>query len=287
MDIFGEGSDSKNVWISFSDIEAERIELWNNACTGAGINREIRELVVRIDDVQRQELISPKKWLIAFVNEEVDSLSTILSNPYLIILTDQNGVAINLTGPTETIKKLESVNVGVGTSFALEHTGINGISLSMQLEDLVAVQGSEHSLHFFSKWSCVCSPIKQGDQICGFLDISVPLEEDVRFIAHILRRIVNDIESRMISAGPTHKQVLVYEHFDLYSLTNREKQIGFGWLQNQSALQISIALGISEATVRHMLKKVYSKTKCHDRGGFIRKFLVSIPYLWYFQEIQF
>ncbi len=183
-------------------------------------------------------------------------------------------MAVEFTGPANIVNKLESVNVGKGTSFALEHAGINAISLSMQLDTLVAVKGLEHSLTFFSKWSCMCSPIKIGNQIRGYLNLSVSLTENLCFVASLLKRLISDIESRPMLADPMSKKVLIYEHFDLFSLTNREKEIGFGWLQNQSTLQISLALGISEATVRHTLKKVYSKTKCHDRGGFIKKFMV-------------
>ncbi|MEC0227510.1 helix-turn-helix transcriptional regulator [Paenibacillus alba] len=272
MNIFR--GETEHSWIHLPEIEAEQIELWNATFTKTGIDRDHATLPFRLVEIQRQEQLNKEKSLIVVAKEEVDSLSKTISNPHLIIFTNLKGVALAFTGPENIVNILESVNVGLGTSFALEHAGINAISLSMQLDALVAVQGLEHSMTFFSKWNCMCSPIKLGNELRGFLNISVSLAENLSFVASLLKRLISDIESRMMLADPMSKQALIYEHFDLFSLTKREKEIGFGWLQNQSALQISLALGITEATVRHTLKKVYSKTKCHDRGGFIKKFFV-------------
>ncbi|NOV00371.1 helix-turn-helix domain-containing protein [Paenibacillus planticolens] len=274
MNIFSGEMDSEHLWIRLSEIEAKKIALWNATFTETGIDRDIPTLPFRLAEIQSEEQINKELSLISAAKEEIASLSKAISNPHLIIFTNQNGVALVFTGPENIVNTLESMNVGMGTSFALEHAGINAISLSMQLNALVAVQGLEHSLTFFSKWSCMCSPIKHGNEIGGYLNISVSLTENLSFVASLLKRMISDIESRMMLADPMSRQVLIYEHFDLFSLTKREKEIGFGWLQNQSALQISLALGISEATVRHTLKRVYSKTKCHDRGGFIKRFMI-------------
>lgn len=274
MNIFRGDACSEQSWIRLSAIEAEKIELWRAVFTKAGIDRDSITLPFRLTEIERQEQTNRDVSLMVVAKEEIDALSKTISNPHLIIYTNQNGVALEFTGPANIVNTLESANVGKGTCFALEHAGINAISLSMQLERLVAVQGLEHSLTFFSKWSCMCSPINLGNELRGYLDISVSLTENLSFVASLLKRLISDIESRMMLADPMSRHALIYEHFDLFSLTNREKEIGFGWLQNQSALQISIALGISEATVRHTLKKVYTKTKCHDRGGFIKKFMI-------------
>lgn len=274
MNIFGGEVCSEHSWIRLSSIESEKIDSWNTAFTKTGIDRDTVMLPIRLTEIKRQEQIDKDTSLILIAKDEIDALSKTISNPHLIIFTNQNGVTLEFTGPANIVNTLESVNVGKGTSFALEHAGINAISLSMQLDALVAVQGLEHSLTFFSNWSCMCSPINLGNDRRSYLNISVSLTENLSFVASLLKRLISDIESRMMLVDPTSKQALIYEHFDLYSLTNREKEIGFGWLQNQSALQISLALGISEATVRHTLKKVYSKTKCHDRGGFIKRFMI-------------
>lgn len=273
MNIFSGITVSQHSWICLSDVEPEKIKLWNEVFTNSGLDVDHTRLQVRTSDMERQELIKENWLLISFTKEEAGPLAKTTSNPYLFILTDQNGMALDFIGSETAVNALESVNVGIGTSFALEHVGISGISLSMQMDSLAAVHGSEHSLQFFSKWSCICSPIKQGNQTYGYLNMSVAVTEDVSLIVPLLERIVTDIEASMLLTDPANKKAKIYEHFDLHCLTNREKEIGFCWLQNQSALQISLSLGISESTVRHTLKKVYSKTKCHDKGGFIRKFM--------------
>ncbi|WP_420849594.1 helix-turn-helix transcriptional regulator [Paenibacillus montanisoli] len=61
--------------------------------------------------------------------------------------------------------------------------------------------------------------------------------------------------------------------FDKYGLSNREKQAAYGWLMNYSALRIANEMGITEGTVRNLIKRIYAKTKISDKGQFITTFV--------------
>ena len=67
--------------------------------------------------------------------------------------------------------------------------------------------------------------------------------------------------SQINISNPILKLEIVDKQFQMYKLTPREREVAYAWLSNQSALQISNNMGISEGTVRNMLKKVYAKTK--------------------------
>ncbi|MNY72210.1 Bacterial regulatory protein, luxR family [compost metagenome] len=66
------------------------------------------------------------------------------------------------------------------------------------------------------------------------------------------------------------------QQFQMYNLTPREREVAYAWLNNQSVLKIANKMGITEGTVRNMLKKVYAKTKVGDKGQYFRKFMVFI-----------
>jgi DNA-binding CsgD family transcriptional regulator len=69
------------------------------------------------------------------------------------------------------------------------------------------------------------------------------------------------------------KEIVVYQRFETYGLTPREEEIGYLWLQNKSALYIAETLGITEGTVRTVIKNVYRKTQVNDKGQYYQKFL--------------
>ncbi|CQR58567.1 helix-turn-helix transcriptional regulator [Paenibacillus riograndensis] len=60
---------------------------------------------------------------------------------------------------------------------------------------------------------------------------------------------------------------------DNYKLTGREKEVALLWFSDKSALHISNTLGISEGSVRYVVKSIYIKMNVSDRSQFAKKLL--------------
>lgn len=275
MDIFSRTAVLQRSWKTLSDVDVEMLQSWKKIFHQS-IKRccDLNEESAYINEEQLQLVLLQKKQLISTVRQELTSIQLCFYKPHVFILTDCNGIVIDLIGSDFIIEFLSSINMGVGTSFSIEHTGINAISLVMELKQMVVVQGPEHSLPLFFDWNCICVPIMIYDEIYGYLDLSFKADTDMELAVPLIEKIVKNIELEIIRNDPFIKQKKVFSLFDQYNLTKREKEIGYGWLVNQTTLEIALLLCISEATVRHTLKKVYSKCEVSNRGQFFRKFIL-------------
>lgn len=262
---------------TLKDISELDLQQWEAVFRRTGLTRQVTSIPISNNTNDKATSLhnnfSSNRELINCVNEELKSLESFLTKPHLFILTNQNGIAIHIQASYDILQSLSHVNIDVGTNFDMESIGINAISVAMKLGGTAIVYGKEHSLQLFSHWSCICMPIKIDGEIIGYLDMSFDVETDVTLAIALLHQIIVKIEHKLHQLRPKRKQEIVFAQFDLVGLTPREKQVGYGWLHNQSILRISEELGISEGTVRNMLKKVYVKTKVGDKGQFIRKFM--------------
>lgn len=206
--------------------------------------------------------------------EEMRALSASIPCTHFFILTDVEGTAIHIEGTESLLMALERYKVVPGCSFVLHAVGINGISLAMHTGSSAVVEGINHSLQIFSDWTCICHPIKVNGEIIGYLDLSMKEGMEISFACVLVERLVNEIENKYKQSNPEIKKEIMDKQFQMYKLTPREREVAYAWLNNQSALQIAINMGITEGTVRNMLKKVYTKTKVGDKGQYYRKFLM-------------
>jgi len=189
----------------------------------------------------------------------------------LFIITSVDGIVLAVTGKKEMVTSLDqNYNLGKGSVFTIENTGLNAITLSIELKDWVYLSGAEHDFQLFKKWNCFCSPIRQNGEIIGYLDMSFAVEDDHLLMAALFTSTLKSIESEL---DKPDQQQLIYDQFQAYRLSPREKEIAYMWLNNCSALRIASELGITEGTVRNVIKKVYRKTEVCDKGQFIRKFI--------------
>lgn len=58
--------------------------------------------------------------------------------------------------------------------------------------------------------------------------------------------------------------------FQEYRLTAREREVAHLWLSEKGALHISGELGISEGTVRNIVKNIYTKLRVNERKQFVK-----------------
>jgi transcriptional regulator of acetoin/glycerol metabolism len=260
-------------WIELSDIPASTRELWKSLTLNSTVLAETNYLPIRITSIDAQRRKNSLISLLNTVTSEWDKLTKQFVKPHLFIFTDTSGIVLEMKGTEQVMMRLQDCNIGKGTSFAMEHAGVNGISLAMEMQKPAIVKGQEHYLELFSQWSCVCQPVIIDGEIKGYLDLSTHSEEDFTWAFVLLGKLVMDIEQQVVSTDPLSKQTAILQSFGQYGLSSREKEIAWRWLNNQSTLRIAEELYIAEGTVRNHIKKVYAKTGVREKGKFMRKFV--------------
>lgn len=269
MSVFTEVNMSQRTWIHYNDLSASEKRKLQQLVEEYGVVTFATSLPY--DSRVNGNGISGTCGKLA--KEEMRALSASIPCTHFFILTDAEGTAIHIEGAEPLLHRLEQYKVVPGCSFALQAAGINGISLAMRKGSSSVVEGGNHSLQIFSDWTCICHPIKVNGEIIGYLDLSMREGIEVSFACVLVERLVNDIENKYKQSNPEIKKEIMDKQFQMFKLTPREREVACAWLNNHSVLQIACNMGITEGTVRQMLKRVYSKTRVCDKGQFMRKFL--------------
>ncbi|GKS09873.1 hypothetical protein YDYSY3_08730 [Paenibacillus chitinolyticus] len=273
MNLFDPSESVQHTWYCLADICPIKARKWMESFDVRGICSDTIRLNDRLSSPDIEHLTQRYEWLISIAREELAALNIAIFVPHVFVISDPYGIAIELIGKEDTIVGLELINFGVGTSFAIESTGFNAISLAMKLESTTVVQGKEHSLDLFQNWSCICVPIRLNGAVYGYVDFSFNTNMDVTFAVTLIEKTVCLIEKKLERKNPEYKLEKMEKLFEQFGLTKREKEIACGWLQNKSVMDMANVLGITEGTIRNMLKKVYAKTGVCNKGDFFRKFL--------------
>lgn len=261
----------ENRWIRLPIIDNRLVEQWKRAFSQRGLDPDVQKLeLVTSDELERR--LTAHRSMSSIVEEELRILQAFLPKPLLFILTDAEGIVLDMYGPEDVISRLRNHQFQAGSLMSMSYAGINAISVAMEMEHTAVIQGNEHQLRLFETWSCICSPIRINGQIHGFLDLSLSKNDDVCYVVPLLQQLILKIEERCLEEHPEFRKLKVYELFDQYAMSNREKEVGFLWLSNQSIEQIANKLNIAQGTVKNVLKNVYRKTGVREKGEFIIKF---------------
>jgi len=219
-----------------------------------------------------KERLIERKEILYLLQEETGNMNDLLSIPYLFVIADPEGTIIDYCG-TELLKGyFERNHMKIGTSSAMNKAGINAIGLSMEKHSASVVIGAEHSNRLFAELSCVCTPIRIKNVIIGYLSLCFHYFHEVTFALPLIEHLAKNIEEKLPQKDPMLQKELTYSLFEQYKLTNREKEIAYGWLENKNVPEIADIYGISQSTVRTFIKKIYAKTRVNHKGAFLRKF---------------
>lgn len=262
----------KQPWKTITSIENNKLNNWE---------KQRKMLENYYLDSYMKERISPScldqyyinyKKVINAVNKHCEKTVSAIYKSVLFIFTTADGIVLSILGPPDLPQQLdENHNLGKGSVFTVQNAGLNAISMSIELKDLVFLSGAEHDFKLFKEWNCFCSPVRQNGEIIGYLDMSFSAKDDHILMSALFSFTLKSIEEEI---GEYDQRKLIYDRFQNYRLSPREKEIGYMWINNCSALRIASELGITEGTVRNVIKKIYSKTKVGDKGQFIREFIL-------------
>lgn len=191
---------------------------------------------------------------------------------HLLLLTDPHGMVLYSSGTEEVMEKAWEYELSIGTSFALEHAGLNAISSSQELKRPVIVKGEDHSLEILKGWSCFCVPIvEEQGAIAGFLDISTDKAFDCSLLVHLLEYISSLVEQDL--RDTSDDELDVDKLFEPFQLTAREKEVMRYWFLDYDHKQIGLLLKMSPGTVKVNVINVYNKMNVNSKASFILKVL--------------
>lgn len=106
----------------------------------------------------------------------VTSAHLLASSGSVMILTDPNGVVLEVTGDQRTLEAAQDVNLVHGGHWHESVVGTNGIGTALAMRQPVQVHGAEHFGEGIKRWTCAAAPVflPGSEQILGVIDISGP-----------------------------------------------------------------------------------------------------------------
>ncbi|WP_150270417.1 helix-turn-helix domain-containing protein [Paenibacillus tepidiphilus] len=214
--------------------------------------------------------------MIQLIRKEIADIERYISIPHAFFLTDSSGRLLEFSSSSLDIQaEMEQIGFSIGKSLSADHAGLNAVSLSMEMNRMAVVKGAEHSNPALQSWNCVCAPVHLDGMVRGYLDISFHQGQQIEFAIPFVRQIVSSIAGKWLNHTPDLQRCSQEILFLQYRLTARERDVAHLWSHEKSALYISNELGISEGTVRNMVKSIYLKMKVNDRSQFVKRLVRS------------
>lgn len=257
--------DNRRAWCQPGDLSEEQLNLFRTVA-----ERNAGAELVTVPSTNKYIDSIYHTAMIASIRKEMGNISKYISIPYVVFLTDKEGVILDQVSSPDSTGSFRA-EFGSGVSLNRRSSGLNAVSLAMEMKCLGVVRGEEHSDHAFKEWNCICAPLKSDGQVYGYVDISFPKEEQIEFAIPFAQQIADNITEKWMEKHPGMQQYRLEASFQEYRLTAREQEVARLWLREKSALRIANELGISEGTVRNMVKNIYSKMRVNDRWQFAKK----------------
>ena len=94
----------------------------------------------------------------------------------IMLLTDPNGVVLDVVGDVGTKATASEVHLVAGASWHESTVGTNGIGTALAMRQPVQVHGAEHFCEGIKSWTCAAAPVYMpgSERILGVIDISGP-----------------------------------------------------------------------------------------------------------------
>ncbi|TCW33469.1 regulatory LuxR family protein [Thermohydrogenium kirishiense] len=141
-------------------------EAWRR-CTRRGLNQDTKPFML-VSDLY---ISNEKKLLIKAFRKSVYEISKLNGQfkNYTYLLTDENGVIIDLIAPKKSSFSYLNISIPLKEEFA----GINAVSIALNEREAAFVKKNEHYLKYFREIDCIAVPVFDNKgQLIGVIDIS-------------------------------------------------------------------------------------------------------------------
>ncbi|XSG81400.1 MAG: sigma-54-dependent Fis family transcriptional regulator [Methyloligella sp. ZOD6] len=100
-------------------------------------------------------------------------LGRLASSPYVIILSDPNGIALDVLGDAPPDKTMRRMGVCTGALWGEDHAGTNGIGTSLATRSPVTIHRGQHFFPTYAGLTCTAAPIFDAEgEVIASLDAS-------------------------------------------------------------------------------------------------------------------
>ncbi|MNO30561.1 DNA-binding transcriptional regulator DhaR [compost metagenome] len=210
--------------------------------------------------------------MVASMRAEMVAISQFIPIPYVVFLADEEGWILDLICSSQSLREnMDRAGLRGGINLSKQYSGLNAVSLAMEMNRIGVVRGKEHTDTVFQSWNCVCAPLVLDDSTQGYVDISFDAGQQIEFAIPFVQQLAENVANKRMVSNAGLQKFRRDVVLDKFKLTAREKEVASLWLSDKSALHISNTLGISEGSVRNVVKSIYIKMNVNDRSQFAKK----------------
>lgn len=281
MSVFA-GKIKSEVFLKTIGVSPEDLAKFHEKSAQQGVCRDTMRIRFRIQGKMLERMLAKNDTLVNIANKEGLLCPDAFYFPYLLMLTDANGVIMHITGDEASVASVERINnIGVGSSLSFSSAGTNAVSAAIELHRATYISGQQHYLDTFSDWTSICVPIRNSEQQTAcYLSISTYHKVPAPLIYPCLESISAKIEYELKKSEMQNKswfvEEILEERLRSFPLTVREKEVAMYWLLDYDYKQIGKVVGISENTVRVYITRINSKLRVNSKASLILRVLGAI-----------
>ena len=147
-----------------------------SARAGVEPGARLAPLAVRGDDGLEQLRNRSYDLMWAAKGLFVNSAHLLERSGSIMMLTDQNGVVLEVAGDMSTRESAQAVHLVEGGHWHESVVGTNGIGTALAMRRPVQIHAAEHFCEGIKRWTCAAAPVfyPGTEQVLGVVDISGP-----------------------------------------------------------------------------------------------------------------
>jgi len=147
-----------------------------SARAGVEPSARLAPLAVRGDDGLEQLRNRSYDLMWAAKSLFINSAHLLEHSGSIMMLTDQNGVVLEVAGDMSTRESAQAIHLVEGGHWHESVVGTNGIGTALAMRRPVQIHAAEHFCEGIKRWTCAAAPVfyPGTEQVLGVVDISGP-----------------------------------------------------------------------------------------------------------------
>lgn len=199
---------ARQSWLCNGTPDAVHVPAWLgrswSRCLDMGFTPEQAVGFEAVSTAQMRRVQEASHLLVQAARPVLDELVRAMGNiGYFAILTDAQGVVVDVHGPVDTSDRRAQVIARVGVDLSEKAIGTSAISTALSELQPVWLHRGEHFFNDTSVYSCAGAPVFGPHGECaGMLDLTGVDVVERPALKHLVRRSARSIENRWLAQAP-------------------------------------------------------------------------------------